>query len=62
MKVFLALLGLFAGAMTVVADEAAFKSITQQYKAQLTKQLSSNTNSYGTNGCNSRNVVVRRDW
>lgn len=62
MKAFLTLLGLFAWATIVLADEAAFRSITQQYNAQLKKQLSNNTYGYGTNGCNSGNVVVRRDW
>lgn len=57
MKGFFSLLGLFALAMIVIADEAAFRSITQQYKNQLRTQLPNSTY-----GCTGRNVAVRREW
>lgn len=57
MKGLLSLLGLFALAMTVVADEAAFKNITLEYKVQLRRQLSNNTS-----GCTGYKVGVRREW
>ena len=57
MKGLFSLLGLIALTVTVVADEAAFRNITLQYKNQLRNQLSNNTS-----GCNGRNVAVRREW
>jgi hypothetical protein len=57
MKSLLSLLGLFAWAIAVLADEATFTNLTMQYKSQVRGQLAGHTA-----GCTGYAVGVRREW